>query len=95
MKNLRVRHRLSRVEMNMGVGMLAEGCSQPQVARALGVSQSVVLRMWNRYQTYGDVTHRHGGGRQRATTQPEDRCLVIQNRRNRFMKATPLRNDVE
>jgi len=64
-------------------------------ARALGVSQSVVLRMWKRYQTYGDVTHRHGGGRQRATTQAEDRFLVIQTRRHRFMNATTLRNDVE
>jgi len=79
----------------MGVGMLAGGCYQPEVARALGVSQSVVSRMWNRYQTYGDVTHRHGGGRQRATTQAEDRFLVIQARRHRFMNATTLRNDVE
>ena len=60
MANLRVRYCLSRDEINMGVGMLAAGRSQPNVARALGVSQSVVLRMWNRYQTYGDVTHRHG-----------------------------------
>jgi len=79
----------------MGVGVLAGGCSQPQVARVLGVSQSVVSRMWNRYQTYCDLTHRHGGGRQRATTQAKDRCFVIQARRQRFMNATTLRNNVE
>ena len=78
MANLRKRHRLSREELNMEVGMLVGGRSQPQLARALGVSQSTVSRMWNRYQTYGDVTHRHWGGRQRPITQAEDRFLVIQ-----------------
>ena len=75
--------------------MLAGGRSQPQLARALGVSQSTVSRMWNCYQTYGDVTHRHWGGRQRPITQAEDRFLVIQAQRHRFMNATTLRNDVE
>jgi len=40
--------------MNMGVGMFAEGCSQPQVTRALG--ENVVSRMWNCYQTYYNLT---------------------------------------
>ncbi|KAH3726062.1 hypothetical protein DPMN_051917 [Dreissena polymorpha] len=36
--------------MNRGVGMLEEGASQRHMARQLGVSQSVVARMWSCYQ---------------------------------------------
>ena len=95
MAYLQVRQRLSQEEMNRGVGMIEAGRSQPYVARALGVSQSVISRMWQRYQTHGNVAHRHGGGRQRATTRIEDRFIVVQARRHRFMNATTLRNDVE
>lgn len=75
--------------------MLEAGRSQRHVAGVLGVSQSTVARMWRRFQTYGHVTHRHGGGRQRSTTQREDRFIVVQARRQRFVTATALQNDFQ
>ena len=47
MADRRLRRHLSQDEMNRGIGMLHSGLSQRHVANVLGVSQSVVSRMWN------------------------------------------------
>ena len=87
------RNRLSPEEMNRGVGMLESGVSQRRVAGILNLLQSVVSRMWNRLLTHGNPSNRHGGGRDRATTQRQDRFLLIQSRRQRFLNATRLNNE--
>lgn len=89
-----LRRRLSEGEMARGVGMLQSGSSQRLVAGALGVSQSVASRLWNRYQTTVTVTQRHSGGLPRATSQREDRYLIVQARCNPFRNATQLQNDL-
>ncbi|KAH3749979.1 hypothetical protein DPMN_184495 [Dreissena polymorpha] len=50
--------------------------------------------MWSRYQMHGDVIPIYRVGRQRATTQAQDRFIVVQARRHRFMNATVLQNDL-
>ena len=62
MADRRLRRHLSQDEMNRGIGMLRSGLSQRHVANVLGVSQSVVSRMWNRFITTGNVRHLHAGG---------------------------------
>lgn len=89
------RRHLNTADMNRPIGMLEPGRSQRQVANVFGVSQSVISRMLNRYQTFGRVDRRHGGGRQRVTTGRQDRFLIIQARRYRFQNATTLRNDLQ
>ena len=84
------RTRLSQEEMNHGVRMLESGVSQRRVAGAINVSQTVISRISNRHLTTGDPSHRHGGGRDRATTQRHDHFLLIQSRRQRFPNATSL-----
>ena len=42
------RRRISTSDMDRGIGMIQSGRSQREVANDLGVSQSVVSRMWNR-----------------------------------------------
>ena len=73
--------------------MLEIGSSQRNVAEHLDVSQSVVSRMWNRYQTNGNAQHRHGGGRAKATSDIQDRYNGLLARRNCFRNATSLCND--
>ena len=70
------------------------GSSQHTVANVFGVSQIVIRRALNRFQTSGSANQRHGGGRQRATTPIQDRCLVVQARRHPFVNATTLRNEL-
>ena len=67
MADRRLRRHLSQDEMNRGIGMLHYGLSQRHVANVLGVSQSVVSRMWNWFITTGNVRHLHAGGRERST----------------------------
>ena len=96
MADRRLRRHLSQDEMNRGIGMLHSGLSQRHVANVLGVSQSVVSRMWNRFITTGNVRHLHaGGGRERSTNEVQDRFLGVQARRHRFDNATTLRRDFQ
>ena len=98
MADRRLRRHLSQDEMNRGIGTLHSGLSQRHVANVLGVSQSVVSRMWNRFITTGNVRHLHagggggggGGGRERSANEVQDRFLVVQARRHRFDNATTL-----
>jgi transposase len=95
MANRQVRRRLSEDEMNRGIGIFKAGRSQRQVAHVLGVSQSVVSRMWNRFQKTGNVLQGNDGSRERSTTQAQDRFIVRHARRQRFPNATTLRNDFQ
>ena len=95
MADRRLRRHLSQDEMNRGIGILHSGLSQRHVANALGVSQSVVSRMWNRFITTGNVRRLHVGGRECSTNEVQDRFLVVQARRHRFDNATTLRRDFQ
>ena len=57
MADPQVRRRLSEEMMNRGIGMLEAWLSQREVARVLGVSQSVVSRMWTRFHLTENVMH--------------------------------------
>ncbi|GFY20376.1 transposable element Tcb2 transposase [Trichonephila clavipes] len=61
-----------------------------KTAQAIGVSQSVISRIWNRFLETESAGRRPGQGRRRATTFNEDRYLVLTARRHRNMNATLL-----
>ncbi|GFW95506.1 transposable element Tcb1 transposase [Trichonephila clavipes] len=72
------------------VGRLEGGQTQDEVAQAIGVSQSVISRIWNRFLETGSTGRRPGQGRRRATMPNEDLYLVLTTRRHRNMNATLL-----
>ena len=88
----RQRSRLTTEELATAMGMLECESSQRRVANVFGLSQSVISRAWNRFQTCGSATQRHAGGPQRATTPREDRILAEQTTRHPIVNATTLRN---
>ena len=66
MRRQQIQRRLTDAEMARGVGMLEAGLSQQQVAQALNVNQSVISRMWKRYQKkafWWKNSYRHSTGR--------------------------------
>ncbi|GFV03866.1 transposable element Tcb2 transposase [Trichonephila clavipes] len=72
------------------VSRLEGGQTQAEVEKAIGVSQSVISRIWNRFLETGSAGRRPGQGRRLATTPNEDRYLVLTARRHRNMNATLL-----
>ncbi|GFU50160.1 transposable element Tcb2 transposase [Trichonephila clavipes] len=72
------------------LGRLEGGQTQAEVAQAIGVSQSVISRIWNRFLETGRAGRRPGQCRRRATKPNEDRYFVLNARRHRNMNATLL-----
>ncbi|GFX86369.1 transposable element Tcb2 transposase [Trichonephila clavipes] len=66
------------------------GQTQAEIAQAIGVSQSVISRIWNRFLETGIAGRRPGQGRRWTTTPNEDRYLVLTAQRHRNMNATLL-----
>ncbi|GFU79259.1 transposable element Tcb2 transposase [Trichonephila clavipes] len=90
MSTMSQRSHLSDSEAWRDVGRLEGSQTQAEVAQAIGVSQSVISRIWNRFLETESAGRRPGQGRRRATTSNEDRYLVLTARRHRNMNATLL-----
>lgn len=90
-----VRLHLNNDETVRAVQMIEDGVSQRQVARTLGVSPSVINRLWARYLETGNYSRRPGQGRPRATTDRQDRYLRNLALRQRHSTARMLRNDFQ
>ncbi|GFT28753.1 transposable element Tcb2 transposase [Trichonephila clavipes] len=90
MSTMSKRSHLTDSEAWRVVGRLEGGQTQAEVAQAIGVSQSVISRIWNRFLETGSAGQRPGQGRRWATTPNEDRYLVLTARRHQNMNATLL-----
>ncbi|GFS47447.1 transposable element Tcb2 transposase [Trichonephila clavipes] len=90
MSTMSQRSRLTDSEAWRAVGRLEGGQTQVEVAQAIGVSQSVISRIWNRFLETESAGRRPGQGRRRATTPNEDRYFVLTARRHGNMNATLL-----
>ncbi|GFX66978.1 transposable element Tcb2 transposase [Trichonephila clavipes] len=90
MSTMSQRSHLTDSEVWRVVGRLEGGQTQDEVAQAIGVSQSVISRIWNRFLETGSAGQRAGQGRRRATTPNEDSYLVLTARKHRNMNATLL-----
>ncbi|GFX69790.1 transposable element Tcb2 transposase [Trichonephila clavipes] len=77
MSTMSQRSHLTDSEAWRVVGRLEEGQNQAEVAQAIGVLQSVISRIWNRFLETGNAGRRPGQGRRRATTPNEDRYFSV------------------
>ena len=77
------------------IGRIEAGHSQLQVANWLKVSPSVISRLWNRFQTTGDVAEKPRKGHPRVTTPSQDRYIKILARRNRRITARAIVNQIK
>ncbi|XP_076372976.1 uncharacterized protein LOC143257832 [Tachypleus tridentatus] len=75
--------------------MLEDGQTQRRVAQRIGVSPSVINRLWRPYQETNPYGRRPSQGRHRCTTAKEDRYILSTARRDRLAMAQSLRNDLQ
>ncbi|GFT21645.1 transposable element Tcb2 transposase [Trichonephila clavipes] len=90
MSTMSQRSHLTDSEARRVVGRLEGGQTQAEVAQTIGVSQSVISRIWNHFLETESAGRKPGQGRRWATTPNEDRFLVLTAWRHRNMNATLL-----
>ncbi|GFU63686.1 uncharacterized protein TNCV_947321 [Trichonephila clavipes] len=64
--------------------------TQLEVSEEQGITQSVISRLWQRFQDYGNLSRCYSTGRPRVTTPNEDRYLAVTAKRNRRITASDL-----
>ncbi|GFV02928.1 transposable element Tcb2 transposase [Trichonephila clavipes] len=62
------------------IGMMKSSRSHTEVSCILNVDQSVISRLWQRFQRTGDVTRQPVSDRPRVTTPRQDRYVIISAR---------------
>ncbi|GFW01901.1 HTH_Tnp_Tc3_2 domain-containing protein [Trichonephila clavipes] len=74
------------------IGRLECGRTHLEVSEELGIAQSVISRLWQRFQDDGNVSRCYSTGRPRVTTPKEDRYiyLAVTAKRNRRSTASDL-----
>ncbi|GFX71520.1 transposable element Tcb1 transposase [Trichonephila clavipes] len=72
------------------IGRLECGRTQLEVSEELGIAQSVISRLWQRFQDNGNVSRCYSTGRPQVTTPNEDRYLAVTAKRNRQSTASDL-----
>ncbi|GFX59920.1 transposable element Tcb1 transposase [Trichonephila clavipes] len=72
------------------IGRLECGRIQLQVSEELGIAQSVISRLWQRFQDDGNVSRCYSTGRPRVTAPNEDRYLAVTAKTNRRSTASDL-----
>lgn len=72
------------------IGRLECGRTQMAVSEELGIAQSVISRLWQRFQEDGNVSRRYSTGRPLVTTPRDDRYLAITAKRSRRSTASDL-----
>ncbi|GFU69476.1 HTH_Tnp_Tc3_2 domain-containing protein [Trichonephila clavipes] len=72
------------------VGRLESGRTHLKVSEELGITQSVISRLWQRFQDDSNVSRCYSTGRPRVTTPNENRYLAVTAKRNRRSTASHL-----
>ncbi|GFX91690.1 transposable element Tcb1 transposase [Trichonephila clavipes] len=72
------------------IGRLECGRTHLEVSEELGITQSVISRLWQRFQDDGNVSRCYSPGRPRVTMPKEDRYLAIITKRIRQSTASDL-----
>ncbi|GFX44818.1 transposable element Tcb2 transposase [Trichonephila clavipes] len=72
------------------IGRLKCGRTQLEVSEELGIAQSDISRLWQRFQDDGNMSRCYGTGHPRVTMPNEDRYLTVTAKRNRQSTASDL-----
>ncbi|GFX20620.1 transposable element Tcb1 transposase [Trichonephila clavipes] len=65
-------------------------CTQLQGSEELRIIQSVISRLWQRFQDDGNVSRRYSTGRSQVTMPNEDQYLAVNAKRSRQSTASDM-----
>ncbi|GFV17917.1 HTH_Tnp_Tc3_2 domain-containing protein [Trichonephila clavipes] len=65
-----------------------------EISDELGIAQSVISRLWQRFQDDGNVSKCYNTCRPRGTMQNKDRYLAVTEKRNRWSTASDLSRQI-
>lgn len=80
--------RLTTDQRHHAMGLLEGGLSVRQVARRMGCTPPTIINLRRRHAETDSVNDRPRPGRERVTTEDDDRQIVLQHLRDRFRTAT-------
>ena len=86
---------LNAVSRTRAITLLENGISQRSVANRLRVSPRTIRNLWNRFQETGSTERRPGSGRQRVTSEREDRFIQRIAVQQRFISAPAIQNQLQ
>ncbi|GFU91016.1 transposable element Tcb1 transposase [Trichonephila clavipes] len=72
------------------IGQLECGRTQLEVSEEFGIAQSVISRLWQRFQDDGNVSRCYSTGRPLVTTSNEDRYSAVTAKRYRRSTSSDL-----
>ena len=81
---------LTPAQVAQAVTLIDQGMTQREVAAALNLSLSSMQYALKRYQETGRYTRRPDSGGQMCTSAQEDRCIVLEILRNRYLIAVEI-----
>ncbi|KAK7095076.1 hypothetical protein V1264_006536 [Littorina saxatilis] len=88
------RRKLTTFNRGRAIAWLHDGVSKCEVARQLGVSHSVIVRLNQRFQTTNNVEERPRSGRPQKTTPREDRFIQRQALQHRATTCKVIRGQL-
>ena len=72
------------------IARLEHGHTRIEISEVLVISQSIISRLWQRFQDDGNKSRCYSKGSPRVTTPNEDRYLAVTAKRNRRSTASDL-----
>ncbi|GFV24852.1 transposable element Tcb1 transposase [Trichonephila clavipes] len=80
-------HQMARIvrhnDKSVREGYIRNDGKELEVSKELGIAQSVISRLWQRFQDDGNVSRCYSTGRPQVTTPNEDWYLAVTAKRNR------------
>lgn len=86
---------LTPAQVAQAVALINQGLTQREAAAALDVPRSSMQYALKRYQETGHYTRRPGSGGQRCTSARDDRFIVLEILRNRYLTAVEIRQRLQ
>ncbi|GFV59642.1 glutamate receptor subunit 1 [Trichonephila clavipes] len=93
-KNMQItgNHQMAQTERHndesVKEGYIRNGGKELEVSEELGIAQSVISKLWQRFQEDGNVSRFYSTGRPRVTTPNEDRYIYLAVTANRNRRST-------